>query len=209
MTDRFTAVSVMRSPAQYSNQRVGIFVDVQNLYHSAKNLYHGRVNYEELMKHLVGERQLIRAMAYVMKSEGIVDIPATRGTDAGRRMARGIRGRSSFFEALEKAGLELRMKDLQIFAGGMKKADWDVGMAVDAIRMSPFLDVVILVTGDGDFFPLVDYLKWGSGRLVEVAAFRRSASAKIQEAADRFIGIEDVPKAIMKTRYKNKLKRME
>ena len=80
---------------------------------------------------------------------------------------------ASFFEALEKAGLELRMKDLQIFAGGMKKADWDVGMAVDAIRMSPFLDVVILVTGDGDFLPLVDYLKWGAGRLVEVVAFRR------------------------------------
>ena len=93
------------------------------------------------------------------------------------------------------------MKDLQIYAGGMKKADWDVGMAVDAIRMSSFLDVIILVTGDGDFLPLVDYLKWGAGRLVEVAAFRRSASAKIQEAADRFISIEEVPRAIMKTRY--------
>ena len=93
------------------------------------------------------------------------------------------------------------MKDLQIYAGGMKKADWDVGMAVDAIRMSSFLDVIILVTGDGDFLPLVDYLKWGAGRLVEVAAFRRSASSKIQEAADRFINIEDIPRAIMKSRY--------
>ena len=105
---------------------------------------------------------------------------------------------ASFFEALEKAGLELRMKDLQIFAGGMKKADWDVGMAVDAIRMLPFLDVIILVTGDGDFFPLVDYLKWGAG---EWSRSRRSAGAhrrRLQEAADRFIAIEDVPRAIMK-----------
>jgi len=82
----------------------------------------------------------------------------------------------------------------------MKKADWDVGMAVDAIRMSSFLDVVILVTGDGDFLPLVDYLKWGVGRFVEVAAFKRSASAKLQEAADKFINIEDIPRAIMRSK---------
>lgn len=161
------------------NQRVGIFIDVQNLYHSAKNLYHGRVNYAELIKNLTGNRQLIRSMAYVVKSETAV-------------------GEASFFEALEKAGLELRSKDLQIYADGTKKADWDVGMAVDAIRMASFLDVVILVTGDGDFLPLVDYLKWGMGRLVEVAAFRRSASAKIQEVADRFINIEEIPRAILK-----------
>ncbi len=189
----------MRPPVQYPNQRVGIFVDVQNLYHSAKNIYHGRVNYEELIKNLVGGRQLIRAMAYVVKSEGIVDIPATR---PNQNVADEASAESSFFGALEKAGLELRMKDLQVWADGAKKADWDVGMAVDAIRMSSFLDVIILVTGDGDFIPLVDYLKWGNGRIVEVAAFRRSASSKLQEAADRFIGIEDVPRAIMRMRNK-------
>jgi len=204
----------MRSTPSYSNQRVGIFVDVQNLYHSAKNLYHGRVNYVELLKHLTGDRQLIRAMAYVVKSEGI---EPQRSPDRTDRAARTFREKASdraannagngdlsseaaFFEALEKAGLELRMKDLQIYAGGMKKADWDVGMAVDAIRMSSFLDVIILVTGDGDFCPLIDYLKWGAGRVVEVAAFHRSASAKIQEAADKFVNIEDIPRAVMKLR---------
>lgn len=210
----------MKQGPNYSNQRVGIFVDVQNLYHSAKNLYQGRVNYTELMKHLVGDRQLIRAMAYVVKSEGIEPQRPTSAPAKNRAgihlsahpiapMAHdahdgngngGMSSEASFFEALEKAGLELRMKDLQIYAGGMKKADWDVGMAVDAIRMSPFLDVVVLVTGDGDFLPLVDYLKWGAGRVVEVAAFRRSASSKIQEAADKFINIETVPRAIMKSR---------
>ncbi|HUZ92962.1 MAG TPA: NYN domain-containing protein [Candidatus Paceibacterota bacterium] len=195
----------MKSVTSNSNQRVGIFVDVQNLYHSAKNLHHGRVNYAELMKHLVGERQLIRAMAYVVKSEGIVEPresarpPRTpRTAEDGNRAL--TSAEASFFEALEKSGLELRMKDLQVYAGGMKKADWDVGMAVDAIRMAEFLDVVVLVTGDGDFLPLVDYLKWGKGRLVEVAAFKRSASGKLQEAVDRFINIEEIPRAIMKTR---------
>jgi uncharacterized protein (TIGR00288 family) len=94
------------------------------------------------------------------------------------------------------------MKDLQIFAGGMKKGDWDVGMAVDAIRMMPSLDVVILVTGDGDFIPLVNYLKWGGGKVVEVASFRRSASSKIVEAADTFINIEAIPRVIMRSRYR-------
>ncbi|HVM76800.1 MAG TPA: NYN domain-containing protein [Candidatus Paceibacterota bacterium] len=202
----------MKQAPSNANQRVGIFVDVQNLYHSAKNLHHGRVNYAELIKHLTAGRQLIRAMAYVVKSEGVEPQRPTNGRGgaaaagataiaaAHEKENNGLSSEASFFEALEKAGLELRMKDLQIYAGGMKKADWDVGMAVDAIRMSPFLDVVILVTGDGDFLPLVDYLKWGAGRLVEVAAFRRSASSKIQEAADRFINIEEIPRAIMKSR---------
>jgi uncharacterized LabA/DUF88 family protein len=198
------------TPSSYANQRVGIFVDVQNLYHSAKNLYHGRVNYAELMKHLVGDRQLIRAMAYVVKSEGVEPqhgaaermpkIAPAANNGNGNGGNGDLSSEAAFFEALEKAGLELRMKDLQIYAGGMKKADWDVGMAVDAIRMSEFLDVIILVTGDGDFIPLVDYLKWGNGRLVEVAAFKRSASSKIQDAADKFIAIEDIPKAVMRGR---------
>lgn len=187
----------MKSVPNYSNQRVGIFVDVHNLYHSAKSLYHGRVNYSELIKYLVGQRQLIRAMAYVVKSEGIIEPPARHGAGV-QRDGSSMSSEAAFFEALEKAGLELRVKDLQVYAGGMKKADWDVGMAVDAIRMSSFLDVVILVTGDGDHLPLVDYLKWGVGRLVEVAAFKRSASAKLQDAADKFINIEEIPRIIIK-----------
>lgn len=170
----------MKSGEYYSSQRVGIFVDVQNLYHSAKNLYHGRVNYQELIKNLVGERELIRTMAYVVRSETAV-------------------GEASFFEALQKAGMELRLKDLQIFGDGMKKADWDVGMAVDAIRMASFLDVIILVTGDGDFIPLVDYLKWGMGRLVEVAAFDRSTNSMLKESADKFTSIENIPRIILKS----------
>jgi len=161
------------------DQRVGIFIDIQNLYHSSKNLYHARVNYKELMRELISGRKLISATAYVVKSDT-------------------AEGEGAFFDALQKAGLELRSKDLQIFAGGMKKADWDVGMAVDAVRMSDLLDVIILVTGDGDFIPLVEYLKWGKGRTVEVAAFGRSASGKIKEAADEFIDLEKLPRVLLK-----------
>lgn len=163
----------------HKSQRVGIFIDIQNLYHSAKHLYSARVNYRELIKELVAGRQLIRAIGYVVKSETAL-------------------GEASFFEALTKTGIELRIKDLQIFPGGLKKADWDVGMAVDAIRMANFLDVVILATGDGDFLPLVEYLKWGLGREVEAAAFGRSASGKLKEAADLFIDLEKMPRVILK-----------
>lgn len=165
---------------RHKDQRVGIFIDVQNLYHSAKNFYQGRVNYKELVKNLVASRHLIRALGYVVKSEAVEG------------------GESSFFEALENSGIDLRVKDLQIFPGGAKKADWDVGMAIDAIRMADFLDVVVLVTGDGDFIPLVEYLKWGKGRVVEVAAFGRNASGKLKEAADLFIDLGETPKILMK-----------
>jgi len=167
---------------KHKEQRVGIFVDVQNLYHSAKNLYKARVNFKELIKHLVANRKLIRSVAYVVRAEA---------ADAASSEA-------AFFDALKQAGLELRMKDLQIYPGGMKKADWDVGLAVDAIRMASFLDAVILVTGDGDFIPLVDYVKWGLGRTVEVAAFSRTASARMKEEADEFIAIEEIPRALIR-----------
>ncbi len=164
-----------------SEQRVAIFVDIQNLYHSAKNLYNCRVNYKELVRHLAGDRKLIRAIAYVVKTEA-------------------TEGESSFFEALRQAGLELRVKDIQIYPGGMKKADWDVGMAIDAVRLAESVDAVVLVTGDGDFIPLVEYLRWGLGREVEVAGFSRTSSGKFREATDRFIPIEEIPRILLKSK---------
>jgi len=166
---------------KHPEQRVGIFIDIQNLYHSARNLYSARVNFKELVKNLVGDRKLIRAIAYVVKTEATL-------------------GEASFFDALKRAGIELRIKDIQIYPGGMKKADWDVGMAVDAIRMASFLDVIVLATGDGDFLPLVDYLKWGMGRAVEVAAFSKTGSAKMKEVADEFTAIEEIPKILLRAK---------
>lgn len=164
----------------YADQRVGIFLDVQNLYHSAKNLYGARVNYGELVTELVGDRKLVRALGYVVKSSHDT-------------------GEDSFFDALEKAGVELRMKEIQIFSSGEKKADWDVGMAVDAIRMASLLDVIILVTGDGDFVPLVEYLQMGLGRGVEVAAFGKTGSAALKNAADTFYDLDLSPQIIFKS----------
>jgi uncharacterized protein (TIGR00288 family) len=155
------------------NQRVGIFIDTQNLYHCAKNIYGAKVNFDAVVKDGLAGRSLTRAVAYVIT------------TESGEE--------KSFFEALEKFGIETKTKNLQIFAGGAKKADWDVGMAVDAIKLAPKLDAIILCTGDGDFVPLVEYLKV-HGCQVEVMSFGKSSSAKLIEVADDFIDLDENPR---------------
>ena len=147
-------------------------IDVQNLYHSAKNLYGARVNFREILKLAVSGRNLIRVFAYVVRTKSGEEKP--------------------FFEALTKLGIETRVRDLQEFYGGLKKADWDVGITVDAVRIAPSVDSVILASGDGDFLQLVEYLK-NQGKRIEVIAFGRSASSKLKEAADEFIDLEENP----------------
>lgn len=163
-------MSVIRHP----EQRVGIFIDTQNLYHSAKNIYKAKVNFGNVLKDALSGRVLIRAIAYVISTES--------GEEKG------------FFEALGRLGIETKTKDLQIFAGGAKKGDWDVGLAVDAIKLAPKLDAVVLISGDGDYVPLVEYLKINQGCQVEVVSFGRSTSAKLIEAADDFIDLDQNPK---------------
>jgi len=148
-----------------TEQRVEALIDVQNLYHSAKNLYKSKVNFREILKTAIAGRKFIRAFAYVVKTKTGEEKP--------------------FFEALTKLGIEMRVKDLQEFYDGMKKADWDVGITVDAIRLSPNLDALILVSGDGDYVPLVEYLQ-NQGKQVEVIAFGETASSKLREVADDF-----------------------
>jgi uncharacterized LabA/DUF88 family protein len=154
-------------------QRVAILIDLQNMYHSAKNLYGARVNFAEVLNTALAGRTLIRAVAYAIRTEG------------GEEKA--------FFEALERMGIEIKMKELQVFPGGLKKGDWDVGIAVDAIKFSDFLDTIILVSGDGDFVPLLEYIKYAKPAAVEVVAFARSASGKLKEIADDFIDLEANP----------------
>ena len=163
---------------KHKEQRVGVLVDASNMYHSAKNLFNQHVNYKEILKAAVADRKLIRAIAYVVKTEGEEETP--------------------FFEALSQLGFEVNMKSLQIFAGGLKKADWDVGISVDAIKLAEKLDVIVLVTGDGDYLPLVEYLQNTKGCLVEVLAFRKSASTKLIEAADDFIDLSERKEFLIK-----------
>lgn len=163
---------------KHKDQRVGVLVDVSNMYHSAKNLYKKRVNFGEILKEAVAGRKLIRATAYAVKTETEEETP--------------------FFEALSQQGFEVKMKDLQIFAGGAKKADWDVGITLDAIKLAEKLDVIVLVTGDGDFSPLVSYLQNTKGCLVEVMAFRQTTSSMLVEECDDFINLSENKKFLLR-----------
>jgi len=104
--------------------------------------------------------------------------------------------KKAFFEALEKQGYEVRSKPLQTFRGGAKKGDWDVGLTIDVVRLLPLLDTVVLVSGDGDYLDLLDYLR-GHGRRTEVIAFKETTSSKLIEEADEFIDISEDTKKFL------------
>lgn len=165
------------NPFAHTSQRVAVLIDAQNIYHSAKNFYRRQVDFRRLVDLVLGERNLVRALAYVVKS----DLTPKE---------------VSFFEALEHRGIQLRVKELIVFGSGVKKADWDVGLAVDAIRIASAVDTIVLVSGDGDFVPLLDYLR-NQGKQVEVAAFGKNASSKLREGADYFYDLDEFAKLIL------------
>jgi uncharacterized LabA/DUF88 family protein len=177
---------------KHPEQRIGVLVDISNIYHSAKNLYGKKANFKEILSTAVAGRKLIRATAYAIRTENEEETP--------------------FFEALVQQGFEVRMKDLQIFPDGSKKADWDVGLAIDAVKLSEKLDVIIIVSGDGDYLPLVSYLQHNKGCLVEVMAFRKTTSSRLIEEVDDFVDLGNDPKYLLRSPYskiaaKNKHKR--
>ena len=169
--------------ASFKEQRVGVFVDVQNMYYSAKNLYHSTLNFGEVLSAAVNNRNLIRAFTYVIKA------------DVGKE--------KDFFEALEAQGYEVRAKDLQIFSGGAKKGDWDVGLTIDAVTLAAKIDVAVLVAGDGDYVPLVRYLQNNQGCKVEILAFKQTTSSALIEASDKFTDLGENPKRFL-VNYKSR-----
>ena len=157
--------------SKFKEQRVGVLVDIQNLYYSAKVLHGKKVNFKNVLEESVSGRKLIRAVAYGIRT--------LEGSE------------EKFLDALEKHGFEVKTKDLQIFPGGAKKGDWDVGIAVDAIKMSKSLDVIVLVSGDGDYIPVVEYVQNTTGCRVEGIAFLESTSAKLVERLDDFTNLSE------------------
>jgi uncharacterized LabA/DUF88 family protein len=161
---------------KYESQRVAVLIDVQNLYYSAKNLYGAKVNFKEVLKAATAGRNLIRVLAYVVKTKTGEERP--------------------FFNALKRLGIEIRIRPLQEYIGGLKKADWDVGITVDAIRISPSVDTIVLASGDGDFLQLVEYLK-NQGKRVEIIAFGKTTSSQLKKVADEFIDLDKNPERFL------------
>jgi uncharacterized LabA/DUF88 family protein len=155
----------------YKEQRVAVFVDVQNMYYSCKNLYKTNLNFGEVLSEAVGDRNLIRSFAYVIKA------------DVGKEQ--------DFFDALSSQGYEVKAKDIQIFYGGAKKGDWDVGLTIDAVTLASKVDVVVLVTGDGDYVPLVRFLQNTKGCKVELISFKKTTSSALIEEVDAYTDLSE------------------
>lgn len=153
-------------------RRVGVFIDVQNMYYSARNLFGQKVQFDNIVTECVGDAQLVRALAYAITTEEGLE--------------------EAFLNALRASGIEVMSKELLEYHSGAKKGDWDVGVTIDVVRMLDMLDVVVLVSGDGDFTPLIEYIKH-KGRIAHVASFRESTSTKLVEAADIYTNLSESP----------------
>ena len=149
----------------HPGQRVGVLADAQNLYHTAQSLYSRNIDYGSLLRGSLDGRELTRAIAYVIRANSPEE--------------------ESFFEALVDIGFETRVKDIKTFEDGSKKADWDVGMSLDAVSLAPHVDTIVLCTGDGDFARLCRYLRH-EGCRVEAMSFAESTAEELVAAADSF-----------------------
>lgn len=154
----------------HPNQRVAVLADSQNLYHTAQSLYSRNIDYTQLLNRAVGDRELVRAIAYVIRAESPEE--------------------ESFFDALEEIGFETKIKDIKTFQDGTKKADWDVGLSLDAVTLANHVDVVVLCTGDGDFSRLCSHLRH-MGVRVEVMGFGSSTAEELIDAADDHLDLSE------------------
>ncbi|MDQ6694057.1 MAG: NYN domain-containing protein [Chloroflexota bacterium] len=154
------------------SHNVGVFVDVSNLFYSAKSS-NVEVNYCRLLEHAVAGRDLIRASAYT-------------GVDPENPNQR------KFIDFLRSNGYKVICKDIHKYEGGRIKANLDIEIAVDIMLLSANLDVVVLVSGDGDFVRLVDAIQ-SKGVRCEVVGFGISTSNELIEIADQFTEIGSLP----------------
>ncbi len=151
-------------------ENIAIFVDSQNLYYSARMAYSAKVNYEKLLRLIVGERNLIKAYAYIVQPpEGDV---------------------KPFATSLEHIGYIVKIKDVRTRADGSAKANWDMGIALDILGILDFVDTIVLASGDGDFVPLVEFVK-NKHKRVEVFSFPENTAYDLKEKADRFEPLDE------------------
>ena len=146
-------------------EKIALFVDSQNLYYSARMGYAAKVNYEKLLHLIARDRKLIKAFAYIVQPpDGDV---------------------KPFATSLEHIGYIVKIKDVRTRADGSAKANWDMGIALDILGILDHVDTIALASGDGDFVPLVDFIR-GKNKRVEVFAFPENTAYDLKEKADQF-----------------------
>jgi len=154
--------------SQINMGRVAILADVQSLFFAAKNVAQSKVEYGKLLRHLVGERHLTRAIAYIVQREGS----------------------GGFSDALLRCGYEIRRKELSARSESeiQPKWSWAAGICVDALALAPRVDSIVVATCDETLIPLIESLK-AQGCRVELAALERGTPTELIRAASCFVPI--------------------
>jgi len=164
-------------PGEWSEQRVGLFVDTQNLYYAARDNYDSYVDYQQLLRVATRGRRLVHATAYVVEREG-------ESTAYG------------FVTKLSTLGYRVRRRKVRIHRADdegrtVLEGDWDMGIAADLVRAWDYLDVIVLASGDGDFSPILEVAQQRGCR-VEIMAFRETTSQELLDLADNFINVPEL-----------------
>jgi uncharacterized LabA/DUF88 family protein len=169
-------------------ERVAVFVDGANLYHSIKNYYKGVLDYGRLLSAAVGDRKLLRATFYIVEKQ---ETDEAQGAPSAR----------SFVYNLNKFGYKVRSKPLIVHetltAEGERsvshKGDWDIGLVVDMMRLADHADTYVLVSGDGDYVEAVEYLQSEKGIRVEIISAAQCTSQALLDVCDLHTDLADIP----------------
>lgn len=172
-----------------STERVAVFVDGANLYHSIKSYYKGVLDYARLLSAAVDGRKLLRATFYIVEKQQETDDP--QNTPSAR----------SFVYNLNKFGYKVRSKPLVVHETltpeGERtyshKGDWDIGIVVDMMRLADHADTYVLVSGDGDYVEAVEYLQSERGIRVEVISAAQCTSQALLDVCDAHTDLADIP----------------
>lgn len=149
--------------------KVAIFVDVQNVYYTTKQAFGRHFDYNAFWAAATRGRQVSKALAYAID----------RGDDKQRQFQNILRG----------IGFDVQLKPYIQRSDGSSKGDWDVGIAIDVMDHAASVDVVVLVTGDGDFAVLVNRIRQKYGVRVEVYGVEALTAQELVRSASAFFPV--------------------
>ena len=151
-------------------EKVNIFVDVQNIYYTTKQIHNSHFDYNAFWKEVTSKREVVKAIAY--------------GID------RGDEKQKQFQNILRGIGFELKLKPYIQRSDGSAKGDWDVGITIDVLEHAKDADIVVLASGDGDFDLLLSKIRNDFGVSAEVYGVADLTARSLINSASKFIPIE-------------------
>ena len=152
-------------------EKVAIFVDVQNIYYTTKQIHKCHFDYNAFWAKATSNRKVVKAIAYAID--------------------RGDEKQKQFQNILKGIGFELKLKPYIQRSDGSAKGDWDVGITLDVMEHAKNTDVVVLASGDGDFDLLVGKIRRDFGVSVEVYGVAQLTAKSLVNSASKFAPIED------------------